>query len=91
MIRTVYCAVIGCNYVVPVSKESKLSYVGYSHIHYCRACKTETEMQEHVLEKCKVLHISDSTRITRNCLFIEKLKNTARDIKDIMKRITEEA
>ena len=33
-IRTEYCVVIGCNRVLSVAREVKLSYVGYSHIHY---------------------------------------------------------
>ena len=33
-IRTEYGVVIGCNHVLSVAGEVKLSYVGYSHIHY---------------------------------------------------------
>ena len=50
---------IGCNYVVSVSKESKLSYVGYSHIHYyegCHRCSQYRYMQNidaYILLHCK--------------------------------------
>ena len=33
-IRTEYCVIIGCNHVLSVAREVKLSYVGYCRIHY---------------------------------------------------------
>ena len=32
--RTEYCVVNGCNHVLSVAEEIKLSYMDYSHIHY---------------------------------------------------------
>ena len=58
----------------------------------CRACRTEPETQEHVLESCDVLHTSETTKVRKSEVFLEDtdaLKITAKKIRDILVKLNE--
>ena len=73
--------------------EVKNNYRNMHRNNICRACKEIEETREHVLEECPQLHTDESTKIKRNYIFTDDtdtLKNTAKQIRSIIKRLTEE-
>ena len=53
----------------------------------CRACKTDLETQDHVLEACPQIHRNNEMKITKNMLFSENLdtlKKVARNLELII-------
>ena len=56
----------------------------------CRACKTTTETQEHVLNECQILHPTSESKVTSQDIFnedTESLRNTAKKIKETLEKI----
>ena len=56
----------------------------------CRACKTESETQQHVLEECPEIHKDPSTKITKSQLFSEDtgtLRSIAKKLDEILKTL----
>ena len=58
----------------------------------CRACGTEPETQDHVLEKCKSLHPDEQTQVKQSEIFNEnpdKLNSTAKQISKTLDKLSE--
>ena len=56
----------------------------------CRACGETVETQEHVLESCPAIHLTEDTKVRHQDLFqgtSDELKGTARKIRNILEKI----
>ena len=57
----------------------------------CRACGSETETQEHVLETCQTIHENPDSKVSKNDLFNEDptaLQETSKRIRNTLEELT---
>ena len=56
----------------------------------CRGCKATIETQQHIMNECGSIHITDSSKVTNTDIFTEdpkQLRNTAWKIFTIMEKL----
>ena len=56
----------------------------------CRACKTEAETQDHILQGCKTIHQDETTKVKHEDIFSEStdtLRETANKIGEILEKL----
>ena len=59
----------------------------------CSVCKKEIEDQNHIFEKCEKIHRENETRISKDDLYnedIKEIRNTGNKIKEILRIIEEQ-
>ena len=72
--------------MLPIKSNYKTAYITNKE---CRACGTEEETQQHVLQNCQELHVHTSTKVINDDIFNEEpneLRTTANKINKTMER-----
>ena len=68
----------------------KNNYRGKYNDVICRRCGEPNETQEHILDECKMIHTTNSTKVKKTDIFFNEhteLRDTANKITNIMKKI----